>query len=162
MICIVQNFTVFRIENSEIFLSLKKSKQIVHGAVKTSSAQTQNVLSSFLLFTKKEMTESIKFGPEWLRNMSIDPGSGEGVTMRYQWPEFRYGREEMLLLFNKAKQKVPETLPRFKSLFVENIQNPLAMQPDVGDEIAVRCKHVPFLRNLIFLPLILNMCCVAF
>lgn len=76
------------------------------------------------------MSESIKFGPDWLRNMSIAGG------------ECRYGREEMLSHFDKAKQQLPEILPRFKNLFVAIAQSPLAMTPDTEDEVTVKHKHV--------------------
>lgn len=87
------------------------------------------------------MAESIKFGPKWLRNMSVDAG-GDSVAIRSQLPEFRYGREEMLSLFDKAKQQLPEVLPRYRKLFIENIQNPLTMTPDTEDEITVKHKNM--------------------
>lgn len=150
------------------------------------------------------MTDSMKFGPEWLRNMSNDMGtssSGGGgglssgigsiggsgignvgggnnnshnysytaasntssntlssssnnigvnnfnnsnnnssnllsnlVSPRYQLAEFRYGREEMLSLFDKSIQ-IPEILPKFRKLFVEKIQCPLALSPSSEDEV---------------------------
>ncbi|XP_055688107.1 GIGYF family protein Gyf [Lutzomyia longipalpis] len=83
------------------------------------------------------MTDSMKFGPEWLRNMSNDTGTGTGTTsQRHQLAEFRYGREEMLSLFDK-NIKVPEILPKFKNLFVEKIQCPLALTPSTEDDLRV-------------------------
>ncbi|GAB0101008.1 hypothetical protein DMENIID0001_171250 [Sergentomyia squamirostris] len=83
------------------------------------------------------MTDSMKFGPEWLRNMSNDTGTGTGNSaQRHQLAEFRYGREEMLSLFDK-NIKVPEILPKFKNLFVEKIQCPLALTPSTEDDLRV-------------------------
>lgn len=117
------------------------------------------------------MTDSMKFGPEWLRNMSNDVGSsssamsggGGGLPFgnsfnnsinstsnssisgisstanpataapRYQLAEFRYGREEMLSLYDK-NVKLPELLPKFKKLFMEKIQCPLALLPPSTEE----------------------------
>lgn len=147
------------------------------------------------------MTDPMKFGPEWLRNMSNDMGTsssgGSGgpnsvasviggtggigggninsnnysysaasntssttlsgssnnigvnnfnnsnnnsshlsnsVSPRYQLAEFRYGREEMLSLFDKSI-RIPEILPKFKKLFIEKIQSPLALSPSTEDEM---------------------------
>lgn len=52
---------------------------------------------------------------------------------RYPLSEFRYGREEMLALFDK-NIKHPEILPRYKYLFVEKMQCPLALTPSAEDD----------------------------
>ncbi|XP_026465050.1 GIGYF family protein CG11148-like [Ctenocephalides felis] len=81
------------------------------------------------------MTDSLKFGPEWLRNLSQDgpsAGSGGGGP-KYQLAEHRYGREEMLALFDKTLGQ-PELLGKFKSLYVERLQPPLALAPTQEDE----------------------------
>lgn len=94
------------------------------------------------------MTDSMKFGPEWLRNMSSDingvggGGSGAGgngggtatIPVKYHLAEFRYSREEMLSLFDKTIELL-DTLPNFKKLFVEKIQPPLALTPSPDDEV---------------------------
>ncbi|KAI8118474.1 GIGYF family protein [Lucilia cuprina] len=131
------------------------------------------------------MTDSMKFGPEWLRNMSADTtssntntsgqinpagvfGSGnsggggiEGSAVnnsnsgtsnlnpsslhnnvnaantaasRNTFPEFRYGREEMLLLFDR-NCGIPEILPSYKNLFVERVQFPLALVPSTDEDM---------------------------
>uniref|UniRef100_A0A0K8VHJ1 PERQ amino acid-rich with GYF domain-containing protein CG11148 n=1 Tax=Bactrocera latifrons TaxID=174628 RepID=A0A0K8VHJ1_BACLA len=101
------------------------------------------------------MTDSMKFGPEWLRNMSADNTSssllssgsiaGGGTVMstssnsnngapRNTFPEFRYGREEMLSLFDK-NYNMPEILPTFKKIFVEKVQLPLALIPSTDEEL---------------------------
>lgn len=125
------------------------------------------------------MTDSMKFGPEWLRNMSTDAGSSSSSnansstgavsfgfsfnsttagnntvhnnslnqtagTPRYQLAEFRYGREEMLLLFDK-NIKLPELLPKFKKLFIEKVQCPLALLPPSTDDEMVSFQ---FLINI--------------
>ncbi|XP_043260032.1 GRB10-interacting GYF protein 2-like isoform X1 [Colletes gigas] len=87
------------------------------------------------------MTDSMKFGPEWLRNLSGDncnsSGSGGGTTSlttpRYQLAEHRYGREEMLVLFNR-NCKPPEPLTNFSTLYVEKTQLPLALIQMTEDE----------------------------
>ncbi|XP_025075378.1 GRB10-interacting GYF protein 2 isoform X3 [Pogonomyrmex barbatus] len=88
------------------------------------------------------MTDSMKFGPEWLRNRSGDScntggGSGGGTTTlstpRYQLAEHRYGREEMLALYDR-NCKPPEPLTTFPTLYVEKAQPPLALVPMTEDE----------------------------
>ncbi|XP_029052326.1 GRB10-interacting GYF protein 2 isoform X2 [Osmia bicornis bicornis] len=87
------------------------------------------------------MTDSMKFGPEWLRNLSGDncnnSGGGGGstslTTPRYQLAEHRYGREEMLILFDR-NCKPPEPLTSFSSLYVEKTQLPLALIQMTEDE----------------------------
>ncbi|KAH8307797.1 hypothetical protein KR044_004432 [Drosophila immigrans] len=123
------------------------------------------------------MTDSMKFGPEWLRNMSAEPSvvgssnsmsavvgnnaggnnvvggmnstsglslhsiGGGGVNQsqttaasRNLFPEYRYGREEMLSLFDR-NCLLPQILPSFKKLFVEKVQYPLALTPSSEEEI---------------------------
>lgn len=75
---------------------------------------------------------ALKFGPEWLRALT-EPQGGEGGGMLYNPPlsniklaEFRYGKEEILALFDK-NVKPPEQLVNFGSLFVDKCQFPLNM-----------------------------------
>ncbi|XP_076652489.1 GIGYF family protein Gyf isoform X3 [Halictus rubicundus] len=87
------------------------------------------------------MTDSMKFGPEWLRNLSADScnngGGGGGTTSlttpRYQLAEHRYGREEMLILFDR-NCKPPESLTNFSTLYIEKTQLPLALIQMTEDE----------------------------
>ena len=87
------------------------------------------------------MTDSMKFGPEWLRNLSGDgcnnSGGGGGTTSlttpRYQLAEHRYGREEMLILFDR-NCKPPEPLTGFSPLYIEKTQLPLALIQMTEDE----------------------------
>lgn len=111
-----------------------------------------------------KMTDSMKFGPEWLRNMSAEPsvvsnnvsasvgssltlhtvgtpapvGAGNSLTShtpsRNLFPEYRYGREEMLSLFDR-NCLLPQILPSFKKLFVDKVQYPLALTPSSEEEI---------------------------
>ncbi|KYM75908.1 hypothetical protein ALC53_13621 [Atta colombica] len=87
------------------------------------------------------MTDSMKFGPEWLRKVSsgdsCNTGSGGGGTTtlstpRYQLAEHRYGREEMLALFDR-NCKPSEPLTTFP-LYVEKTQLPLALTTMTDDE----------------------------
>ncbi|XP_071451903.1 GRB10-interacting GYF protein 2 isoform X2 [Hetaerina americana] len=91
------------------------------------------------------MTDSLKFGPEWLRVLSQDNsgtqvasgtgggvggGGGGGAPHRYQLAEHRYGREEMLALFDRlAVSRSEPDLPlrSFPKLYVEKPQPPLAL-----------------------------------
>ncbi|KYN44879.1 hypothetical protein ALC56_00875 [Trachymyrmex septentrionalis] len=88
------------------------------------------------------MTDSMKFGPEWLRKVSsgdnCNTGSGGGGTItlgtpRYQLAEHRYGREEMLALFDR-NCKPSEPLTTFPTLYVEKTQLPLALTTMTDDE----------------------------
>lgn len=139
------------------------------------------------------MTDSMKFGPEWLRNMSADStvsnsvnsssqftnstavgfgGGGSVMTpsnstnnsntslttsnsninanslhnsvnmsssgaSRNTFPEFRYGREEMLLLFDR-NCNIPEILPSYKNLFIEKVQFPIALVPSTDEEMIMQ------------------------
>ncbi|CAH1394663.1 unnamed protein product [Nezara viridula] len=73
------------------------------------------------------MTESMKFGPEWLRALSSQQPA------RYQLAEFRYGREEMLALFS-ANLPPPESLKNLHGLYVEKAQPPLALNTMSDEE----------------------------
>ncbi|KAI4494245.1 hypothetical protein M0802_009114 [Mischocyttarus mexicanus] len=87
------------------------------------------------------MTDSMKFGPEWLRNLSGENSNTSGIsgststlsTPRYQLAEHRYGREEMLALFDR-NYKPPEPLMTFSTLFVDKSQLPLALVQMTEDE----------------------------
>uniref|UniRef100_A0A1B0GEJ7 GYF domain-containing protein n=1 Tax=Glossina morsitans morsitans TaxID=37546 RepID=A0A1B0GEJ7_GLOMM len=143
------------------------------------------------------MTDSMKFGPEWLRNMSADitsissnvgqnttsatmsscvmtttsstnsttsPNTGSSLSNinnntnqsqinlltntpipRNLFPEFRYGREEMLSLFEKTCS-MPEILPSYKNLYVEKVQYPLALTPSSEEEMVAQGPSLPSQR----------------
>ncbi|KAH8266713.1 hypothetical protein KR026_004404 [Drosophila bipectinata] len=101
------------------------------------------------------MTDSMKFGPGWLRNMSSEPAGSSNVYIvssggqnsshvvqninasstasRNLFPEYRYGREEMLSLFDR-NCLLPQILPSFKKLFIEKVQYPLALTPSSDED----------------------------
>lgn len=83
------------------------------------------------------MTDSMKFGPEWLRNLSSEGNTStlSGGGTRYHLAEHRYGREEMLALFEQSlKLRPPHSMSTFKTLYVEQALNPLALAPMTEDE----------------------------
>lgn len=57
------------------------------------------------------------------------------TTTRYALAEFRYGREEMLALFDVKAVKTPEILVSFKNLYVDKVQCPLALTPCTDDDV---------------------------
>lgn len=57
-------------------------------------------------------------------------------STRFPLAEYRYGREEMLSLYDKTF-KLPELLPKFNKLFIEKMQCPLALLPPTADEETV-------------------------
>lgn len=97
------------------------------------------------MFLDDTMTESIKFGPEWLRNSVanvsnsntnssiLTPSSADSITCRPVLSDHRYGREEMLSLCDKST-RLPDVLTRFRRLYVVDWQTPLALQPNTDDE----------------------------
>lgn len=76
-----------------------------------------------------------------LRNLSGENSNSTGTsgststlsTPRYQLAEHRYGREEMLALFDR-NYKPPEPLITFSTLYVEKTQLPLALIQMTEDE----------------------------
>lgn len=72
---------------------------------------------------------------------SVGPGAGNNLAShthttasRNLFPEYRYGREEMLSLFDR-NCLLPQILPSFKKLFVDKVQYPLALTPSSEEEI---------------------------
>lgn len=63
-------------------------------------------------------------------------GSAPLSTPRYQLAEHRYGREEMLALFDR-NFKPPELLPTFSALYVEKPQLPLALIQMTEEETVI-------------------------
>lgn len=79
---------------------------------------------------------------------SCSTGAGGGGTTtlsapRYQLAEYRYGREEMLALYDR-NHKPPEPLTTFVALYVEKAQPPLALIQMTEDE-AVTIHLSPYL-----------------
>ncbi|ALC48119.1 CG11148 [Drosophila busckii] len=56
------------------------------------------------------------------------------TASRNMFPEYRYGREEMLSLFDR-NCLLPQILPSFKKLFIDKVQYPLALTPSSEDEM---------------------------
>lgn len=75
---------------------------------------------------------ALKFGPEWLRVLSdggsmSSPPPSPGLN-KFKPAEHRYGREEMLALFNKH-QSPPDGIHTFGHPYMEKAQEPLALIP---------------------------------
>nr|XP_022340594.1 GRB10-interacting GYF protein 2-like isoform X2 [Crassostrea virginica] len=91
------------------------------------------------------MADTLKFGPEWLRALSDGnnvgtppPSPGFG---KYKLAEHRYGREEMLALFN-SETEPPEELKKLTPVYVENKQDPLALVPLSEEEQRILSQSV--------------------
>lgn len=67
-----------------------------------------------------------------LRFLSGNAGNSE--LPKYELADYRYGREEMLALFDK-NAVAPESLSKIGVLFVANMQLPLALMPMSDEEI---------------------------
>lgn len=81
-----------------------------------------------------------------LRTGGSGGGGGGSTTLstpRYQLAEHRYGREEMLALFDR-NYKPPEALTTFTSLYVEKTQLPLALVQMTEDETVIRHIHIVY------------------
>jgi len=74
------------------------------------------------------MTESIKFGPEWLRNSLIKQ---EEIVSRPVLSELRYSREEMLgLIDERNSKKSPELIVNgYRNLHIDHFQTPMVLIP---------------------------------
>uniref|UniRef100_H2Z8R8 Uncharacterized protein n=1 Tax=Ciona savignyi TaxID=51511 RepID=H2Z8R8_CIOSA len=79
--------------------------------------------------------ETLNFGPQWLRDLS----SGSNVTspppspatqpiMKFKLAQHRYGREEMLALFEKSDYVPPELL-HAPNIISEDALIPLSLIP---------------------------------
>ncbi|KAF5306842.1 hypothetical protein FQA39_LY00072 [Lamprigera yunnana] len=81
------------------------------------------------------MTYSKNFGPEWLQNLSSEYSTATGSRggTRYQLTDYRYGREEMMALFEKVL-RAPNSLTNFSPLYSEQMLPPLALIPPTGDD----------------------------
>ncbi|XP_066257263.1 GIGYF family protein Gyf [Euwallacea similis] len=82
------------------------------------------------------MTDSMNFGPDWIRNLSSEGNAGGGAGgggQRCQLADYRYGREEMLALFDR-NIKPPASLANFKTLYSDTTLLPLALLPTTEEE----------------------------
>ncbi|XP_048776485.1 GRB10-interacting GYF protein 2-like isoform X2 [Ostrea edulis] len=91
------------------------------------------------------MADTLKFGPEWLRALSDGnnvgtppPSPGFG---KYKLAEHRYGREEMLALFNPDIDP-PEEIKKLTPVYVEKKQQPLALVPLSEEEQRILSQSV--------------------
>ncbi|KAK4887571.1 hypothetical protein RN001_003842 [Aquatica leii] len=103
------------------------------------------MLIAYLCIQKSSsMTDSMNFGPEWLRNLSSEgsTGSGSGGGTRYQLADYRYGREEMLALFEKGLRP-PNSLASFSPLYSEQVLPPLALIPQTDEDRGWQSRSVP-------------------
>lgn len=91
------------------------------------------------------MTDSMKFGPEWLRNLSSE-GSTGGAP-KYQLAEHRYGREEMLALFDRTV-RAPDHVVKLQGLYVEKTQIPMALL-SMTEEETVRFNFRSLVSGLV-------------
>lgn len=82
------------------------------------------------------------------QNIGTDGGgAGAGGVFTYIMPkrnqlaEYRYSKEEFLSFFDEEVLNnyhlPPEMLPKFKKLYVEKIQRPLALTPSTDDEVVI-------------------------
>lgn len=87
----------------------------------------------------------MKFGPEWLRNMSQDgnsSGPAPPITLpgpKYQLADYRYGREEMLALYDEQGVKFSDSILSLACdldpmLYSVEVQTPLSFIPMTEDE----------------------------
>ncbi|KAK5644037.1 hypothetical protein RI129_007882 [Pyrocoelia pectoralis] len=102
------------------------------------------MLIAYLCIQKSSsMTDSMNFGPEWLRNLSEgSTGSASGGGTRYQLADYRYGREEMLALYEK-NLRPPTSLSGFPSLYSEQVLPPLALIPQTDEDRGWQPRPVP-------------------
>ncbi|CAL1545912.1 unnamed protein product [Lymnaea stagnalis] len=81
---------------------------------------------------------ALKFGPQWLRDLS-DGGTNASQpttpppSVKFKLAEYRYGREEMLSLFNENSPP-PDQVRKHLSIFSKEIQKPITMLPLTEDE----------------------------
>ncbi|XP_031339420.1 GRB10-interacting GYF protein 2 isoform X2 [Photinus pyralis] len=101
------------------------------------------MLIAYLCIQKSSMTDSMNFGPEWLRNLSEgSAGSGAVPVARCPLAEYRYGREEMLALHDK-NLRPPISLTGFPSLYSEQVLPPLALIPQTDEDRGWQSRPVP-------------------
>uniref|UniRef100_A0A2C9KNG4 GYF domain-containing protein n=1 Tax=Biomphalaria glabrata TaxID=6526 RepID=A0A2C9KNG4_BIOGL len=81
---------------------------------------------------------ALKFGPQWLRDLS-DGGTNTSqpstptASVKFKLADYRYGREEMLALFNEHSTP-PDQVRKHLSIFSKEIQKPITMLPLTEDE----------------------------
>ncbi|XP_059154156.1 GRB10-interacting GYF protein 2-like isoform X2 [Physella acuta] len=81
---------------------------------------------------------ALKFGPQWLRDLSDGGTTGSQPptptsAVKFKLADYRYGREEMLALFNENSPP-PDQVRKHLSIFSKEIQKPITMLPLTEDE----------------------------
>ncbi|CAG5132807.1 unnamed protein product, partial [Candidula unifasciata] len=81
---------------------------------------------------------ALKFGPQWLRDLSDGGANGSQpgtptMSVKFKLTEYRYGREEMLSLFQENSPP-PDQVRKHLSIFSTEIQKPVTMSPLTEDE----------------------------
>lgn len=74
------------------------------------------------------------------------PPPSPGVT-KYKLADHRYGREEMLVLYNKDLCQKPDVLDEFSTITLEKCQLPLAFLPVTEEE---QVRFLPEILPLYF------------
>ncbi|XP_052212053.1 GRB10-interacting GYF protein 2-like [Dreissena polymorpha] len=93
------------------------------------------------------MADTLKFGPEWLRQLSggnsigTPPPSPAPGFGKYKLADYRYGREEMLALYTPSPG-VPDELKDLNAILSEKPQEPLAFQPLSEEEQRIMSQSV--------------------
>ncbi|XP_052820959.1 GRB10-interacting GYF protein 2-like isoform X2 [Mya arenaria] len=93
------------------------------------------------------MADTLKFGPEWLRqlsggnNVGTPPPSPAPGFGKYKLADYRYGREEMLALFTPT-EGVPEELQQFHAILADKSQEPMAFMPPTEEEQRILSQSV--------------------
>lgn len=95
------------------------------------------------------MSESIKFGPEWLRNsLCTSPTKQEEIICRPILADYRYSREDFLgLLDERNSRKFPEPIvDGFTKLHIDQFQPPMVLIPS-DDERPITSGHTRTFLN---------------
>ncbi|KAH9488015.1 GRB10 interacting GYF protein 1 [Bulinus truncatus] len=103
------------------------------------SSQTCFTPATVFCINRKEIIEmALKFGPQWLRDLS-DGGTNSSqpstptTSVKFKLADYRYGREEMLALYNEHSTP-PDQVRKHLSIFSKEIQKPITMLPLTEDE----------------------------
>ncbi|XP_070509408.1 GRB10-interacting GYF protein 2-like [Chironomus tepperi] len=87
------------------------------------------------------MSESIKFGPEWLRNsLSTSPTKQEEIICRPILSDYRYSREDFLgLLDERNSKKSPEFIANgYRKFHIDHFQMPMVLIPNEDEKPVVQ------------------------
>lgn len=84
---------------------------------------------------------ALKFGPQWLRDLGDVGASGNPqspttpptCSVKFKLADYRYGREEMLALFNESSPP-PDQVRKHLTIFSKEIQKPMTLTQLTEDE----------------------------